>query len=151
MISELWSKKVLRMLTLGGKVAQSCSAIALYFRARRVRQGYQYFADAHLQERALELITEGQDRHARRHLTLNIHRHFQNKVLNGLHRTSLHDREFVLLGASCKIAECRDGVALYLLVVLEGEEVDERLKEAGFDDRRLVHGMDGHVADTGGR
>jgi len=42
-------------------------------------------------------------------------------------------------------------VTLYLLVVLEGEEVNERLQEARLDDRGLVLRMNGHVAHTSGR
>jgi hypothetical protein len=41
-------------------------------------------------------------------------------------------------------------VALYLFVVLEVEEVDEGLQEAGLNDRRLVLRMNGHISHTSG-
>jgi hypothetical protein len=40
-------------------------------------------------------------------------------------------------------------VALNLLILV-GEEVDERREETGFDDGRFVGGVDGDVADAGG-
>lgn len=42
-------------------------------------------------------------------------------------------------------------MTLDLLVVLEGKQVDERLQEARLNDGRLVLGVDGDVADAGGR
>jgi hypothetical protein len=41
-------------------------------------------------------------------------------------------------------------VALDLLVLVVGEEVDERGEETGFDDGRFVGGVDRDVADAGG-
>jgi hypothetical protein len=39
-------------------------------------------------------------------------------------------------------------MALNFLVVLEGEQVNERLEEAGLDDGRLVLRMYGDIANT---
>jgi len=41
-------------------------------------------------------------------------------------------------------------VALDFLVLLEGEQVDEGLEEAGFDDGRFVGWVDGDVSNAGG-
>lgn len=41
-------------------------------------------------------------------------------------------------------------MALNLLIVLEGQQVDERLQEAGFNNWRFVLWVDGYVANTSG-
>ncbi len=39
-------------------------------------------------------------------------------------------------------------MTLHLLVLVEGKKLDERLEEAGIDDRGFICGMDRNVTDT---
>ena len=40
-------------------------------------------------------------------------------------------------------------MALYFLVILERQQIDKGLQEAGLDDRRLVLGVNRDITDTG--
>jgi len=58
-----------------------------------------------------------------------------------VHRSSLDNREFILLRTGSEVAQRRDGVALYLLIVLEREEVDQG-RTARAKKRGLIRGLD---------
>lgn len=63
--------------------------------------------------------TQRQNRYTGGHLALHVHRNLENKLLDALHRTRLHNRLLVLLRASRKVSQRRDSMALHLLIVLE--------------------------------
>lgn len=88
--------------------------------------------------REMQLTTESQNRHTSRHLTLYVHGYLQNQLLDALNSASFHNGSLVLLRAGSKVAQSGNCMALDLLVVLEGEQVDERLKETGLDNRGFV-------------
>jgi hypothetical protein len=70
----------------------------------------------------------------------------EHKVLDLLDGTSLNDLAFVFLGACGEIAKSRDSVTLYLLVLLEGEKLNQRMKEASFNDGAFIKRVNGYIA-----
>ena len=67
------------------------------------------------------LTAQRENSYTRCHLALNIHRDLKDKFFDALHRTRFHNRKLVLLGARGEITEGGDGMALDLLVILEGQ------------------------------
>jgi len=94
---------------------------------------------------------KGKDGNTSCHLALNVHRHFQNQLLNGLNGAGLDDCPFILLRTCGEVPQSRNGMTLDLLVILERQEVDQWLQKACFNDRGLVHGVNGHVTGTRSR
>lgn len=97
----------------------------------------------------MQLTAQSQYRHASRHLTLHRQRNSQYEILDPLDRAGLDDSTLVPLAAGSEIAQGRDGMALHFLVLVEREEIDQRLQEARIDDGRFVGRVDGHVPDAG--
>lgn len=136
------------LLTLGGEIAQSSSAVTLNFNARGLGQRNENLEHAEVEQVRLELVTKSENRDGCSHLRLHRHWHVQYQLLAFLHRTRIENESLVAVRAGGQIPQGRDGVALNLLIVRRAEKVDKGLQETSVDDGRLVHRMNRDVADA---
>lgn len=112
-------------------------------------QGNQDIANAEVQEVRLEVVAEGEDGDGGRHLGLNGNGDIQHKLLALLHSSGFQHQRLVTIRTSGQVSQRRDGMALDFFVVGRAQEVHQGLQEVCLDDRRLVQGVDGDVADAG--
>lgn len=103
--------------TFGRQVTQGSRTVPLYLDTLRVGQWYQDVEDAKIEKMGLKIIAESQHSDGSSHFGLDGQRDSQNEVLALLNCTGLQDEFFVAIGASRKVAERGDGMALNLLVV----------------------------------
>lgn len=114
-----------------------------------MRQGDQDVADAKVQQMCLEVVAQRQHSNGCRHLGLHRHGNVENKLLAFLHRSRVQDQSLVAVRAGGKVPQCRDRVALNLLVVGGPQEVDQGAQKVGFDNGGLVQRVDRNVAYAG--
>lgn len=134
--------------TFRRQISKSCCTVALNLDAIRLSERDEDIEDTKVEQVRLQLFAQRKDGNRCRHFRLHGQSYVQNQLLALLHSTGLQDELLVLVRASSKVAECRNSVTLNLIILCRAKEIDKGSEETGFDDGRLVRGVDGDVSYT---